>query len=938
MKKLFLSFLLLFFYDLQLFSADTNRLEEQFKKPPTEYRPYVWWHWMGSNFSKEGITKDLEAMKDSGIGGATVFNITSAVQESQSPMQNNPWPNQTYRSRAYWDALRHAAAEADRLGLELGLHNTVGYSTTGGPWISESEGMKNIVWSTVRINGGKTISVTLPPPAISTYNGWGSVGRKASKFDDIAVFAIPDSGIIKTENITDLTRMMDDEGNLKWDAPSGWWKIIRICSAATMSCPHPAPDELIGKVLEVDKMNAELSRLHWDNVLRPFKENLGEYVGKTFRHVLIDSYEAGNQNWTDGFRETFVRQKGYDPLPWMPLLTKREGESMVIGSLDETKRFEWDYSDVIAYMYQVNGWEEGKDAIASYRMDLQMEPYWGPFNTMAGAAIADLPMGEFWANGDGKIEANVPAGGRAAGKTVIGAEAYTGFPTSSMWTEDPAYLKKSTDGAFASGVNRMILHHWVHQPFDDKYQPGMGMGWWGTHFNRHQTWYEPGKAFFQYLGRSQFLLQQGEQVIDFLSLDKVVDFNSDGICSMDFLRWNIEVEDRKIVLPSGRSYSLMIVPESTSMLPEVLDKIDMLLGQGAVIVSGKPQRSPSLKDYPYADERLQQKADEIWNSSTLPKYKTGFVFTKLQDAIRYMNLTPDYFADKTDVSVVHRSTGKEDIYYVANLGEGQQTVNLSLRVNGKLPELWNAEDGSISVVKNWRFQQGRTIVQLDLQPNQSRFIVFRRTATNKEIEDGGRQKPAEKIISKEVINGAWEVSFAPKLGEPFQRTFNELIDFSQHSEKEIKYFSGTATYRKKITMSSNSIISGNRVMLRLGEMNDIASVKINGRTVKVLWYPPYDCDITEALKTGENELEIAVTNNWANRLIGDEKVSADFEWGIDRGVDYGRAMKGYPKWFLNNQPRPQQERKGFTIWYYFRPDSALQKAGLVGPVQVEILR
>ena len=112
-----------------------------------------------------------------------------------------------------------------------------------------------------------------------------------------------------------------------------------------------------------------------------------------------------------------------------------------------------------------------------------------------GVALADLPMAEFWTAGIGGINAAVPASARAAGKTVVGAEAFTGRPEVSQFTEDPAFLKTSADKVFAQGINRMILHHWVHQPFDERYQPGMGMGWWGTHFGRNQTWFEPGKAF-----------------------------------------------------------------------------------------------------------------------------------------------------------------------------------------------------------------------------------------------------------------------------------------------------------------------------------------------------------------------------------------------------------------------------------------------------------
>ncbi|MDR0685868.1 MAG: hypothetical protein LBF79_00175, partial [Dysgonamonadaceae bacterium] len=145
-------------------SAETlASLARKFPSPSDDYRPHVWWHWLGGNFQKEGITKDLEAMKEAGIGGATIFNIASSVQNSHAPIGNNPWPEQTFRSPAYWDAFRHAAAEADRLGLILGLHGTPGYSTTGGPWITEERCMKSVTSSktTITADGKSTLNIKL---------------------------------------------------------------------------------------------------------------------------------------------------------------------------------------------------------------------------------------------------------------------------------------------------------------------------------------------------------------------------------------------------------------------------------------------------------------------------------------------------------------------------------------------------------------------------------------------------------------------------------------------------------------------------------------------------------------------------------------------------------------------------------------------------------
>ena len=308
---------------------------------------------MGSNFSKEGITKDLEAMKASGIGGATIFNIASAVQESHKPTLNNPWPDQTYRSPKYWEALRHAAAEAQRLGLEIGLHNTVGYSTTGGPWIDEEKNMQNLVSKTVTVEGGKRVSIEIPRPDPTTYRSWGNSGRSFTFFKDIAILAVPASGDIDPSKVIDLTASFKD-GRLDWDAPAGKWQVFRLAHAPTGANPHPLPDELIGKTLEVDKLSRDLNVFHWDQVIEPMKKHLGPYLGKSFKHFLIDSYEAGTQNWTPAFREEFKQRKGYDPLPWLLTLQNR-----IVGDKDLSARFKWDHDDFIRTLYYENGWRTG---------------------------------------------------------------------------------------------------------------------------------------------------------------------------------------------------------------------------------------------------------------------------------------------------------------------------------------------------------------------------------------------------------------------------------------------------------------------------------------------------------------------------------------------------------------------------------------------------
>lgn len=146
--------------------------------------------------------------------------------------------------------------------------------------------------------GGKTILLNLPKPELPIFQGWGSPKNRATFYKDVAVLAVPVGTDIRVSQVIDLGSKMDANGLLRWEAPAGQWLIYRIGHAPTMANPHPLPDDIIGKSPEVDKMSAEQNRFHWQTVIDPLKEKIGEYLGDSFKHLLIDSYEADFQNWT----------------------------------------------------------------------------------------------------------------------------------------------------------------------------------------------------------------------------------------------------------------------------------------------------------------------------------------------------------------------------------------------------------------------------------------------------------------------------------------------------------------------------------------------------------------------------------------------------------------------------------------------------------------
>lgn len=788
-------------------------LAQKFHNPGLEYGAHVWWHWLGSNFSEEGITKDLEAMKEAGIAGATIYNITSSVQNSHFPLLNNPWPEQTYRSEAYWKAMKHTMKEAKRLGLIIGLHGTPGYATTGGPWITEEKGMKALVSSKIEIEGGSELNILLPIPELPEFTGYDSKYTenykpwKATKYWDIAVFAVPEKKDVKVHDVIEISNHMDSLGMLKWNAPEGRWLIYRYGYAPTMAHNHPVPDDIIGKSLEVDKMSKQDNIYHWEQLLEPLKKNIGEYFGETFTYIWVGSYEAGYQSWTQGFRESFIRIKGYDPMPWIALYQYKNNKdidyrfyawksSKFESKLPEFQLFLKDYDDVVNRLFIDNGWSVAREILHKNDLKLYWEPYGGPFSNYEGAMIADIPAGEFWSSEE-VINKNWHTLRAAVdfNKRIVAAEALTGSPIFSRFTEDPAFMKHAVDGGFAAGYNLFFLHHWVHQPFDDKYQPGLGMGWWGSHFSRHQTWYEPGKAFFTYLTRCQMLLQQGNYV------------------------------------------------------------------------------------------------------------------------------------PTTNLSA-HRKTPEADIFFVINIYDNLKKT-FSFPIKDRKPELWDPYRGIIRETTQWHQMGDSIYIDLNLEKDESMFVVFPYSKGEYEV------LPEVHVVNESYvpITGSWEVSFNPKLDKPFKRKFSTLTDWSKEEDIALKYFSGTAKYEKTIRVSKGDFGLGKRLVLDLGELHDIAELEVNGKKVGVLWMPPYKVDVTSYLKAGNNKIAIYITNNWANRLIGDEQYPADFEWGQDRNNE-GRAMKAFPNWFLNNVPRPSKERKTFNVWYYYEKNSPLYPAGLLGPVQL----
>jgi hypothetical protein len=784
--------------------------------------------WMGSNVSAGGITKDLEAMKAAGIGGATIMSLADSCIPWAGFIGNSPTPEVVAFTKPWWQLVHHAASEAHRLGLELILHNCPGYESSGGPWITPELSMQEVVWSETRVRGGGHCSGQLPRPMVDPHPharfpkvyipelgrvGIPVVEARQTYFEDIAALALPAAGSVAQADIVPLSSHMSPDGAFEWDAPPGEWIVYRFGHTTTGAMIQPAQWKAMG--LECDKMNKDAVTFHVQHVLSEMKDHLGDLMGKGITTLYFDSYEAGTPNWTPKMREEFLVRRGYDLTSWLPALAGR-----TIHNEAETTRFQDDLKRTIFDLYRDRYWATIGPLAHEAGLKFAAEPYEGPWIIGEVVKSVDVPTVEFWTHGNKYSPSDlepVVSAARISGAELIGAESFTTDPKEAHWDEHPAWLKPIGDAAFCDGVQRMNLHHWVQQPWDDQYKPGNAMGQWGVHFGRNQTWWEPGKAWLTYLWRCQNLLQRG-----------------------------------KFVPPA---------PGNGVVFRDV---------RGA---SGGGPRKPEFRS-------------------------------------------------------IHRRIGDASLFFVANTSRIGAIARIQLPVSGMQPELWDPVWGSMRDLPQFSRNNGTTQLELEFAAAQSFFLVFRKPVR---ADGHGSNLTQYRTICK--LDGSWEVAFSPAWGGPSSVTFPALADWTAHELPGIRYYSGTAVYTKSFHCSE--VGRGAKVLLDVGTCHHLAEITCNGKRLGVLWTAPWRIDLTDAIQTGENILQIVVTNVWANRLIGDEQQPPDWTWEDgDPDIKSGQFMKELPQWFLEGKPRPSSKRYTFTTWNYFTPTSPLVPSGLLGPVRV----
>jgi hypothetical protein len=545
--------------------------------------------------------------------------------------------------------------------------------------------------------------------------------------------------VVAPERVVDLSGQLAADGTLRWDVPPGDWVILRTGMTPTGMSNSPASRE--GQGLEVDKMNRELAQHHFDSFIGQLLRRMPAKERKALKHVVADSYEMGALNWTDGFGAVFRKRYGYDARPWLPVLTGR-----IVGSADQSERFLWDLRRLVADRVATEYVGGLRAACRKNGLKLWLENYghWGyPGEFLLYGRESDAIGGEFWVTGDlGSIECRAASScANIYGKRFVSAESFTGGPA---FQNSPGALKARGDWSFSEGINHVVLHVYIHQPWEDKV-PGVNAPW-GTEFNRHNTWFERGKAWVDYETRACWLLQQGNRVADvayFIGEDTPkmtgtrqpelpAGFDFDYV-NADVLERLAQVKNGRLTLASGPSYRVLVLPPQETMRPGLLQKIRDLVKAGAVVVGAPPTRSPSLQNFPQSDAAVRQLAQELWGSGAAVKGERpvgkGRVFSgmNLEEVFARLAVTPDFESD-APMRFTHRRDGDTDIYFVANPKSEPANFVAAFRVAGKTPELWWPHSGTMEQPAVYRVTEAGVNLPLQLGPHGSVCVVFRSKA------------------------------------------------------------------------------------------------------------------------------------------------------------------------------------------------------------------
>ena len=858
-------------------------------------------------------------MAERGFSGAVIFDADGSGQKGNAMTPAGPM----FGSERWTELYLHALHEAERLNLTLALSIQSGWNV-GGPRVPPDDAAKQVTWSETTVSGGQPVERRLQAPT-----------RRGDYYREICVLAWPvrelpeDRSPIRDldlkaatreaggaapdcryllddhpptagewdaqpEEVLDVTRFVDADGVLRWDAPEGDWVVLRVGYTLTLAEVSTASNDWQGLV--IDYLSEEAFNKYWADSVAPLLDAAGPLVGRVLTHLETDSWECGSMNWSPRFAAEFRSFNGYEIKPFLPVLAGK-----IIGSRAASNAFLADFRKTIGHCISENHYRVFAERAAEYGLGIHPEcsgPHAGPLDGIKNYGHSDLVMTEFWSpsphrpdDDDRFYVKQASSAAHIYGKRLVGAESFTTIGphwNDCLWRDQ----KPAMDYAFCSGLNTVFFHTFTCSP------ASMGLPgqeyFAGTHVSPRVTWWEESGPFMDYINRVQHLAQRGRFVADVLyyygdHVPNIASYKGSDpagalpgydydITNEDiFLR--LDVVDGRIVTPGGTSYRVLVTPDHEVLSFAALKKIAALLRDGATVLGPKPKRLVSLVGGESAQEEFASLADRLWGERPAAKGSRRVGTGRLvwgcssREFLLEEGVPPDFApsdpAKASRFEYVHYVIDGRDVYFVSNQSDRRQRAEFVFRVAGRRPEFWDPATGTTRLADRFEISTCTTTVPLTLEPHGSVFVVFDEPASAG--MNGAPNSPEWREVDK--LAGPWDVQFDSRWGGPVGPVrFEKLASWLDHPLEGVRAYSGRATYRHAFVIDSS--MAGRTVAIELGDIKDVgvARVRLNGADLGVVWLPPFRVEVTEAIQSGDNELEVEVVNSWHNRVMADEEL------------------------------------------------------------------
>ncbi|MDT8394194.1 MAG: glycosyl hydrolase [Bacteroidales bacterium] len=831
-------------------SVTIQKLSDDFENPPVSSRPGAYWCWLNGDVTMASITRDLEEMKDKGLGRAEIWDV-ALRNDPEGEFGIGP----EFLGDESVDYIKHTLSEGKRLGIKIGMVASSGWNA-GGSWVTPEWATKALYSSERIISGPEFYSGPLPFPELPENCPRKDNGMPVF-YKEIAVLAIPghpNKKIYNLSEVVDLSTHFDGK-ILKWEVPEGKWTIQRfVCSNTGQHLIVPSPNS---NGLMIDFFDPNATKKHLSYILNRLGITKENYQDSGLDYLEFDSMELDEGTpWTDAMDSIFSAQHNYDILPYLPLL---HGWELTDGN----SSFMYDFRKTVSDQIIFSHYTTGRNFLAEYGIDLIAEaggpgpPIWNtcPVDALKALGNVSIPRGEFWIRHRNIfLIKEIASASHIYGLENVDAESFT---TWRRWKDAPHAMKRYVDRAFCEGLN-MITFHTFANTRPEHGLPGRAYHA-GSDINFTTTWWEQAKPFMDYLSRCSYILKQGKFVGDvaYYYGDKAPNFFPEfhdvpekpgleglsagydyDVVNTDVILHRMDVSEGNIILPDGMNYRLLVLPDIEDIPEHVVSKAERLIEAGANVLVQNPEIAKTMKG-------------KVLKNMTI------------DDALASLSIDKDFIGNDDKLDFIHRKVGAKDIYFVHNKTDREISETCEFRVSNKQPELWDPVTARQYIIKNTSSHNGVTPVKLVLPAYGSCFIVF-----SEEKRELPEYNQSARIQSKEIQN-PWTLSFPENRGAPSSVELDKLISWIDHEDKGINFFSGTATYTNSFNISTDAIDNEKSIYIDLGEVRDVAEVFVNDELVGVLWTKPFNLNIKDHVKEGENQIAIKVTNMWINRLTGD---------------------------------------------------------------------